>query len=76
MRLMFTVFEFIACLIPLSLGFYTFYSGFADSMGGSIVKLPIGAALIFGGGFALYASIRSRIRHRRRLRGISIQSAN
>jgi hypothetical protein len=75
MRLVFTVFEIISSLILLLLGMWTFHSGFAESTGASMIKLPVGAALIFGGGFALYASTLCRLRHRRRERGVSMQSA-
>ena len=75
MRLVFTVFELMSSLILLLLGLFAFHSGFAESTAASMIKLPVGAALIFGGGFALYASTLSRIRHRRRERGETMQGA-
>ena len=71
MRLVFTMFELLASLLFLLLGIYIFYVGFIDDTGSSIVKLPFGAAFIFGGGFAVYATARSRRRHRRLKQGIS-----
>jgi hypothetical protein len=73
MRLIYTVFEMISSLIFLSFGWYVFHSGFAASTGASMYKLSFGAAIIFGGGFAIYSSSLSCLRHRRRERGISMQ---
>lgn len=75
MQLVFTVFEFISSLILLSFGLYMFHSGFAETTGASMIKLPFGAALIFCAVFALYASVRSRLRHLKRERGTTMQGA-
>jgi hypothetical protein len=75
MRLISTVFELISSLIFVLFGWYMFHSGFAASTGASMYKLSFGAAIIFGGGFAMYASSLSCLRHRRRERGVSMQGA-
>ena len=68
MRLAFTVFvELLASLLFLFFGLYIFYSGFVDAA--TIIKLPLGAAFIFGGAFAVYATARSRYKYRRLQRG-------
>jgi hypothetical protein len=72
MRLVFTMFiELLASLLVLFVGLYTFYRGFIDVTSSSIIKLPLGAAIIFGGAFAVYATARSAYRGRRLKQALS-----
>jgi hypothetical protein len=59
--------EFIGSLSLLCFGFYLFHAGYADNTANLMIKLPIGAALIFCGGLAIAAVARSYKRYVRRM---------
>jgi hypothetical protein len=63
--------QFIFSFMLLCVGFYTLHAGYIDSTAGSMIKLPLGAALIFIGSLAMSAVAQSHLRHVRQLQGQS-----